>query len=83
MLQFAKKASVEESVVHALLGKRTNGRSLRRKVQLVIEKVLPNVCGLYSVTLKFSELGPYDDYDMYMRDIAALIVMLLCDPANR
>lgn len=69
--------------MHALLGKRANGRSLRRRAKLVIEKVLPNICGLCSITLKFSELGPYDDYDMHMRDIAGLVAMLLCDPSNR
>jgi hypothetical protein len=85
-IQFAKAADVEEEVVHRLLGKCCNGRSLRRRVKTVIEALLPNICATYCTTLRFSELGEgglYEDYDMHYRDAASLAVLLLCDPANR
>ncbi len=78
-------ARVEEATVHELLGKHASGRSLRRRIKNTIAATLPNVCATFTVTLKFSEKfgDAYEDYDMHMRDAAALMALLLCDPSNR
>ena len=76
--------AVDENTLHRLIGKRTNGRSLRRVIKNSVAASLPNICATFSVPLEFSKFGDgYEDYDMHMRDAAALMALLLCDPSNR
>ena len=83
--QFAKVTGVDEETVHSLIGKHANGRSLRRLVKKSIGATLPNICATVTQPMMFSERfgEEYDDFDFTMRDVAALMVLMVCDPANR
>jgi hypothetical protein len=83
-MQYKASANVSTAVHDELISRTLrNGRQLRYKLDRTIAKLLPEVAGVFYSVLAFSEVGPYEDYKMYIRDPAGIVVMRICDPALR